>query len=797
MEPPGVSPGDSDTEQGNICDRCWNIPWEKLTAAFDHTTSNFEPFVLGDRKQLDASDCPICHFFGLVTEKHDINLETASLRCCDVIANSQNVATVSLHGVRDGNQPRPHFIVTSLGLDAAHSRLEHIYPQKIDIALVKSWLTECGRDHDACNSDRTSEDDLSHAIKLIDCVTRKVVPGNLTYSYATLSYCWGSSQVRGEGSQFDDSCFQLGPCLPATIEDSIVLTKALGIQYLWVDRYCIDQDDAKGKHEQIQMMGDIYAASQLTMIAAAGSGPDHGLPGVNARIRRKPIHASVRSITLVHLPARFTIWSDVSDSQWANRAWTYQECFLSRKRLVFTDAHAGYICNVGAGRESKLFGLPSKLDNHMGKWPLAGLIPSPDADSKFSNDLMDVEFTDVLGPACVQATRYLAAYSMRSLTFDSDALNAITGALKSLSNRCSDIKFVWGMPMFEGPSLIYPDKRPTHPRRSHIFDIYIPKPGPAILTIIVGLFWYHSAPCRRRPGFPSWSSLGWEGRIDWVWRSPFESLVHADGEREYDDIRPTSPVFAYVTLEESRIWAMQTPHSSAVQSRDNTDINDYINNHNNYMNNYNDYINDENNYNDDHEDRIEQHNDYITNFDAYIKNHRNDHINDQSINVLVEATPLRLVSEAEAATIRRPDGSVIHTRAIALTYDLETEVLVEPKWDLMPWSLDDKTVLKGILLDGRCLDPRSPDRPTNIMPSVSWPLLIVRQTEDDRYERIGLFWLPLRDNFDECCVRHLHQVERGTAESNIRRFDNVSGFTITQQRAWFDSVFTPTRIHLD
>ncbi|KAH7068673.1 heterokaryon incompatibility protein-domain-containing protein [Paraphoma chrysanthemicola] len=788
MEPLGVSP----CHQGDVCDICWDIPWEKLTSTFDRTTCDLEPFVLGDRKQLKASTCPVCRFLGLVTEEHDINVETASLRWCDVTANSQDVATVSLHGVRDGNQPRPHFIVTSLGLDAVHSRLEHIYPQKIDIDLVKSWLTECDRDHDACKSDRTSEDDLSHAIKLIDCVARKVVPGNLTYSYATLSYCWGSSQTRGEGFPFDDSCFQLEPCLPATIEDSIVLTKALGIQYLWVDRYCINQDDAKGKHEQIQMMGDIYAASQLTMIAAAGSGPDHGLPGVNARIRRKPIHASVRAITLVHLPPRSTIWSDISNSQWANRAWTYQECFLSRKRLAFTDAHAGYVCNVGAGRESNLFGLASKLGNHMAKWPLANLIPSLNSDPEFLNDLMDV-----LAHACVQATRYLAAYSMRSLTFDSDALNAITGALKSLNKRCSNIKFVWGMPMFEGVSFDHLDRRPTCPDRFHIFDIYIPIPEPGILNITLGLFWYHSAPCRRRPGFPSWSSLGWEGRIDWVSRRTFDSLVHANGERGYGAIRPPSPVFAYVTIEESRMEAMQIPYSSAAQSRDDPHINDFINDHNDYMNDYNNYISDEKNLHDDHEDYLDQHHDYITYYDDYIKNHRNDHLNNQSINVLVEATPLRLVSEAETATIRKQDGGVVKTRAIALTYDLETEVLVEPRWDLTPWSLDDKTVLKGILLDGQCLDPRSSDRSTAIMPSISWPLLIVRQTEDDRYERIGLFWLPLRENFDECCVHHLHEIERGTAESNTPHFDNVSGFTIAQQRAWFDSVFTPTRIHLD
>lgn len=39
-------------------------------------------------------------------------------------------------------------------------------------------------------------------------------------------------------------------------------------RYLWVDRYCIDQDDVAEKKEQIAQMDRIYRGAELTIIAA-------------------------------------------------------------------------------------------------------------------------------------------------------------------------------------------------------------------------------------------------------------------------------------------------------------------------------------------------------------------------------------------------------------------------------------------------------------------------------------------------------------------------------------------------
>lgn len=68
--------------------------------------------------------------------------------------------------------------------------------------------------------------------------------------------------------------------LPQTIEDSITVVKALGVQYLWVDRYCIKQVHAADKQFQISQMAKIYGRAYAT-ICALGPHGNYGLHGVS------------------------------------------------------------------------------------------------------------------------------------------------------------------------------------------------------------------------------------------------------------------------------------------------------------------------------------------------------------------------------------------------------------------------------------------------------------------------------------------------------------------------------------
>lgn len=222
-------------------------------------------------------------------------------------------------------------------------------------------------------------------------------------------------------------------------------------------------------------MGAIYAAAQLTIVAAAGSEPSAGLPGVTkARSSRTVEHLG--KLTLIpHLTSGL---ANIHRSTWATRAWTFQEGFLSRRRLFFTDTEVVYICATSVYLEH------GNLDDDAARTrrpgPLISLLPSD------QNRRVVPLGEHILGPAMT----LLEEYTKRSLSYDSDALNAIVGALNTLTSLSRPIHHVNGVP--------YAERTFAQP----------------VPVVTVALHWYHARPARRRSGFPSWSPLGWQGPVN-------------------------------------------------------------------------------------------------------------------------------------------------------------------------------------------------------------------------------------------------------------------------------------------
>ena len=95
-----------------------------------------------------------------------------------------------------------------------------------------------------------------------------------------MSYRWGQ---KDHGGSFNEA---LPADIPLTIEDAITVTQLLGFEYLWVDRYCINQGNEEEMVQQCSRMDVIYSGAEITIIAAAGQDPSFGLPGVSRRPRK-------------------------------------------------------------------------------------------------------------------------------------------------------------------------------------------------------------------------------------------------------------------------------------------------------------------------------------------------------------------------------------------------------------------------------------------------------------------------------------------------------------------------------
>jgi len=212
-------------------------------------------------------------------------------------------------------------------------------PQEhINYDTIRAWLLCCDTVQDVeCMPRNTC---IPCRLRVIHCDTRTIVPlPEENMGYTALSYVWGKPVA--DGNQLDT----LEGNIPRLIEDAIRMTKELGFDYLWIDRYCIPQgntDEARmERHAQIQSMDIIYASSRLTLVAAAGDSPYYGLPGISARKRKLPLQTRIGEDVLIHYVNPL---EEIEHSVWNSRGWTYQEWIFSSRKLVFTDNQVYFQC---------------------------------------------------------------------------------------------------------------------------------------------------------------------------------------------------------------------------------------------------------------------------------------------------------------------------------------------------------------------------------------------------------------------------------------------------------------------
>ena len=125
------------------------------------------------------------------------------------------------------------------------------------------------------------------------------------------------------------------PDITRTLKDAMYLCELLGQRYLWVDTLCIKQDSNEDKGQQIENMGLVYSCAELTIVSAAGSDSNGGLPGL--RTGSRATQACVESLSGLQITsARQSFMPCISNSTWQSRGWTFQEKALSQRLLVFT-----------------------------------------------------------------------------------------------------------------------------------------------------------------------------------------------------------------------------------------------------------------------------------------------------------------------------------------------------------------------------------------------------------------------------------------------------------------------------
>ena len=314
----------------------------------------------------------------------------------------------------------------------------------------------------------------SLALTVIDCNTLKLVPLPNEERYATLSYVWGPSSL----SSLDEMKGGRLPLhLPNTIQDSIGVCNELNIRYLWVDRYCIAHNNEHLRSLQISRMDEVYHNSFLTIVASAGKDPHFGLPGVSRQRNSNPGIEVFGLGRLQSLSKSSEIHSDI----WATRAWTYQEALLSQRRLYFTNKGTFFESVDGLQEESGSVSksrLEQLLPGHLrSELSVLGFVRDSN-DRKYSIEGLHVW-------TCI------FEYSTRTLSYQSDILNALLGVLAYFRRR-HGVCHLWGIPFFTSVPVSPPFSSLSFER--------------SLRWLVIGL-------SSRRAGFPSWSWTGHNGQV--------------------------------------------------------------------------------------------------------------------------------------------------------------------------------------------------------------------------------------------------------------------------------------------
>ncbi|KAI3325793.1 hypothetical protein HD806DRAFT_491241 [Xylariaceae sp. AK1471] len=225
--------------------------------------------------------------------------------------------------------------------------------------ILREWLQVCDREHD-CHQSSTSRAQESLPTRLLDigndasAVVRLVDgPSEITRPYIALSFLWGSAAVFGtRKSNYDQ--YRRGITvseLPATVRDAIRIARNLGINYLWVDAFCIISDDVDDWEAASRRMEGVFSSAYCRLAAASSRSMEENMICDRALSTCLRVQDSEgRCIYISEFIDNFS--QDVDGSLLNSRAWVLQDRALSCRTIYFTSTQVYMECGKGVRCET-------------------------------------------------------------------------------------------------------------------------------------------------------------------------------------------------------------------------------------------------------------------------------------------------------------------------------------------------------------------------------------------------------------------------------------------------------------
>ncbi|KAE8409955.1 heterokaryon incompatibility protein-domain-containing protein [Aspergillus pseudonomiae] len=217
-----------------------------------------------------------------------------------------------------------------------------------------SWVQECLENHPKCQRPSampTRLIDLGEDDKAVMCLRDNI---NRKAPYIALSHNWQFSEARKSMTLKENyesrKRFLPQQGLSQTFHDTIKFTRWLGVRYLWIDTFCIIQDDPDDWAKQASQMGDIFEGAYITIAAHSGldSSPSDGCFLERKSVREVGLpdgNGDQFSAFIIYRGYRGSDLHDLDNGpSLMRRGWCVQERLLSPRILHFRPWEVSFEC---------------------------------------------------------------------------------------------------------------------------------------------------------------------------------------------------------------------------------------------------------------------------------------------------------------------------------------------------------------------------------------------------------------------------------------------------------------------
>jgi hypothetical protein len=250
--------------------------------------------------------------------------------------------------------------------------------------VIRQWLALCDETHTcAPGSNPSGQITLptrlidvgileSSPVRLVETENVKITIEDRISPYIALSHPWGPPPHFCTYPDDPHSPFAVNSlskhkkgievtALPATFQDAVRATRALGKRYLWIDSLCILQGPKGDFKDEAKKMESVFSSAYCVLAASWAANQQDGflktLPGQERLLAKRDrrvvtIKADDKAAPLYLCEMIDNFDEHVLKGGLSQRAWVLQERALARRTVYFTERQTYWECGKGVRCET-------------------------------------------------------------------------------------------------------------------------------------------------------------------------------------------------------------------------------------------------------------------------------------------------------------------------------------------------------------------------------------------------------------------------------------------------------------